>query len=340
MALGYQNPFYHQQAQQKQQSLYDGKVLFEKHDPPVVLDSEETLQLAQENTHNWSSSTHQELYKIVKDEIFLIVNQVDARVQNFEIQFLKEAAKLVGDFKSLAKEADESLAKHKEMELEIEHLLRVVCEECKFDKISYNKAYNDMQQKIKWLQAQLGDLKDKSKDTSCVSDTFNPLSRKLENENAELEFQVLNYAKENAHLKTTYKNLFDSIYVTRTQTKTIIDSLQNKLHDTIYENAKLRAQLFDTVSDQKDTTRGTSANTKFARQSILGKPPKVGEIHALSKPITSNLILTPQESKVVKNDKVIAPGMFMINPSKPSREEKNVPNKVRASVRRKPITVS
>nr|GEV72837.1 hypothetical protein [Tanacetum cinerariifolium] len=48
MALGYQNPFYLKQAQQKQQSLYDGKVLFEKHDPPVVHDSEETLQLAQE----------------------------------------------------------------------------------------------------------------------------------------------------------------------------------------------------------------------------------------------------------------------------------------------------
>ncbi|GJY96090.1 gag-pol polyprotein [Tanacetum coccineum] len=33
------------------------------------------------------------------------------------------------------------------------------CEECKYDKISYDKAYNDMQQKIERLQAQLGDLK-------------------------------------------------------------------------------------------------------------------------------------------------------------------------------------
>nr|GEU54177.1 reverse transcriptase domain-containing protein [Tanacetum cinerariifolium] len=48
MALGYQNLFYLKQAQQKQQSLYNGKVLLEKHDPPVVYDSEETLQLAQE----------------------------------------------------------------------------------------------------------------------------------------------------------------------------------------------------------------------------------------------------------------------------------------------------
>nr|GEV86085.1 hypothetical protein [Tanacetum cinerariifolium] len=78
------------------------------------------------DTHNWSSSAHQELHKIVKDEIFLIVNQVDARVQNFEIQFLKEAAKFVGEFKSLTKEADESLVKHKALELEIERLLKAV----------------------------------------------------------------------------------------------------------------------------------------------------------------------------------------------------------------------
>ncbi|GJV61140.1 hypothetical protein Tco_1467240 [Tanacetum coccineum] len=64
------------------------------------------------------------------------------------------------------------------------------CEECKYDKISYDKAYNDMQQKIERLQAQLGDLKGKSKDTPCVSNTLDPLSQKLENENVELEFQV------------------------------------------------------------------------------------------------------------------------------------------------------
>nr|GEV89294.1 hypothetical protein [Tanacetum cinerariifolium] len=40
MALGYQNHFYLKQAQKKQQSLYDGKVLFEKHDPAIVHDSE------------------------------------------------------------------------------------------------------------------------------------------------------------------------------------------------------------------------------------------------------------------------------------------------------------
>ncbi|GJU02819.1 retrovirus-related pol polyprotein from transposon TNT 1-94 [Tanacetum coccineum] len=248
-----------------------------------------------------------------------------------------KAAKFVRDFKSLAKEADESLAKHKALKLEIECLLRAVvsqdimsimqsnsvidtsnlqteidrtkerfenciikkeneyaklwndwhkkCEECKYDKISYDKAYNDMQQKIEWLQAQLGDQKGKSKDTPCVSNTLDPLSQKLENENVELEFQI---------------------------------------------------------SEQKDTTKGMSVNTQFCKQSILGKPPsssgsklyvvtpfpksngipKIDKTHALSKPFTSTSVPTPQESKVVNNDNVIARGMFRINPFKPSREEK------------------
>nr|GEY97266.1 putative gamma-thionin [Tanacetum cinerariifolium] len=85
---------------------------------------------------------------------------------------------------------------------------------------------------------------------------------------------------------------------------------------------------------------GMAKNTKFAKQSILGKPPMLGDIHVVSKPVTLNSVLTPQESKVMKNDKVIALGMFRINPFKTSREEKHVPNTVRASARTKPITVS
>ncbi|GKA48727.1 hypothetical protein Tco_0741685 [Tanacetum coccineum] len=56
--------------------------------------------------------------------------------------------------------------------------------------------------------------------------------------------------------------------------------------------------------------------------------------------ITLNSIPTPQESKFVNNDKVIAPGMFRINSFKPSTEDKYVPTKGRASVRTNPITVS
>nr|GFA58793.1 hypothetical protein [Tanacetum cinerariifolium] len=178
------------------------------------------------------------------------------------------------------------------------------CDECKYDKISYDKAYKDVQQKIKRLQAQLGDL------------------------------------KENAHLKSTYKNLFDSISMLRAQTKTIIAFLQNELQSNIYKNAKLRTQLFKKVFDQKYNTQDTSANTKFANQPVVENLPKIGKTNALSKPVTSNSVSTTQESKGVNNDKVIAPGMFRINPDKTSKEAKKVPNIVSARNRTKLITVS
>nr|GEV05448.1 hypothetical protein [Tanacetum cinerariifolium] len=110
-----------------------------------------------------------------------------------------------------------------------------------------------------------------------------------------------------------------------------------------------------------DTTKGTSVNTQFRKQSILGKPPfssgsklyyvtplpkskvfpKVGESNALSKPVTSNSTPSSHESKVVNNERAIALGIFRINPFKASRVENFMPNKhVKASVRTKLITVS
>nr|GEX88572.1 hypothetical protein [Tanacetum cinerariifolium] len=148
------------QAQKKQQSLYDGKMLLDKHDPPVVHDSEEILQLAQESHDkmkqmnkeikpaNYTKINHlsgvfvpqkalslEELYFSNNSKTtnvsksFLIPNEdlSDNTTPSVARKFLnEEAAKFVGDFKSLAKEADDSLAKHKAMELDNERLLKVV----------------------------------------------------------------------------------------------------------------------------------------------------------------------------------------------------------------------
>nr|GFD17940.1 hypothetical protein [Tanacetum cinerariifolium] len=201
------NPFYLKQAQKKQQSLYDGKVLLEKHDPHVVHDSEETLQLAQD------------IISVVQN-----ASVVDTSDLKTELERTKER------FENCINKKETEYAK-------IWNDWYKKCDECKYNKISYDKAYKDMQQKIEQLQAQLGDLKGKSKDTSCVSNTLNPLFQKLENANVELEFQVFNYARENAHLKATYKNLFDSLSVSRVQNETKIASLQNELQSNIYKNA-------------------------------------------------------------------------------------------------------
>ncbi|GKC60978.1 retrovirus-related pol polyprotein from transposon TNT 1-94 [Tanacetum coccineum] len=179
-------------------------------------------------TSTWSSHIHQEIQNVFKDEIVSIVNQIDVRVIHFEKEFLKEGTKFVQDYKSLAKEADESLGKikihqisklslnarkislkHVSSKRKMNMLLFGIygtknvkkCEECKYDKISYDKAYNDMQNKIKRLQAQLGDLKGKSMNTQYETKSLDSLSQKLNDENMSLEFQVLSLEKENEHLK-------------------------------------------------------------------------------------------------------------------------------------------
>nr|GEU89065.1 hypothetical protein [Tanacetum cinerariifolium] len=236
MALGYQNPFYLKQAQKKQQSLYDRKVLLEKHDPPVAHDSEETLQLAQES-HDKMKQMNKEIKPANYTKINHLSGDIMIIVQN---EYVVDTSDLQTELERMKERFENCIIK---METEYAKLWNdwyKKCDECKYDKVLYDKAYKDMQQKIKRLEAQLGDLKGKSKDTSSVSDTQNPLSQKLENENIELEFQV---------------------------------------------------------SDQKDNTQDTSANTKFAKQPIVENLPKVG--------------------------------MFSINPSKTSREEKHVPNTVR-----------
>nr|GEY57731.1 retrovirus-related Pol polyprotein from transposon TNT 1-94 [Tanacetum cinerariifolium] len=131
---------------------------------------------------------------------------------------------------------------------------------------------------------------------NSVNHSRNPLSQKLKNKNVELEFQVVNYARENAHLKATYKNLFDSISVSHAQTKTIIASLQNELQSNIYKNAKLRTQLFKKVFDQKDNTKITSANTKFVKQPIMENLPTAG--------VDNTKTRRPQPRSNTKNDRV------------------------------------
>nr|GEZ96447.1 integrase, catalytic region, zinc finger, CCHC-type, peptidase aspartic, catalytic [Tanacetum cinerariifolium] len=213
MALGYQNHFYLKQAQKKQQSLYDSKVLLEKHDPLVVHDSEETLQLAQE-----SHEKMKQLNKEIKPANYTKINHLS---WVFVSQTAKSREELYFPNDSKTANVSKSMSIPKE---------------------------------------------------EFSNDTTPSVARKFLNE----------------------------------------------------------------VYDHKDNTHNTNANTKFAKQSIVENLPKVGETHALSKPVTSNLVSSPQESKVVKNDKVIAPGMFRINPFKTSREEKHV----RASDMTKPIIVS
>nr|GEU80498.1 RNA-directed DNA polymerase, eukaryota, reverse transcriptase zinc-binding domain protein [Tanacetum cinerariifolium] len=164
----------------------------------------------------------------------------DGRAVDQHHATVEETLKFVRDFKSLAKEADESLAKHNALELKIEGLLRAIV----------------------------------SQDIMSVVQRHN--------QRCECEYSILGKPPSSSSTK---------LYVV----------------------------------------------TPFPKSKGL---PKIDKTHALSKPVTSNSVPTPQETKVVKNDYVIAPEMFRINPFKPSRKEKYVPNKVRVNVKTNLITVS
>nr|GEY95661.1 hypothetical protein [Tanacetum cinerariifolium] len=213
---------------------------------------------------------------------------------------VREAAKFVRDFKSLTNEANASLAKHKALELEIKRLLKAVVSQ-DIMIIVQNESVVDTSD----LQTELERTKERFE--NCII--------KKENKYAKLWNDW--YKKCD---KCKYeKILYDKAY----------KDMQQKIE-------RLQAQL----GDLKDNTHDTSENTKFAKQLIMENLPNVGETHALSKPVTSNSVSTPPESKGVNNDKVIAPVMFRINPFKTSKDEKHVPNTVRESDKKKPTTVS
>nr|GEZ79851.1 hypothetical protein [Tanacetum cinerariifolium] len=96
------------------------------------------------------------------------------------------------------------------------------------------------------------------------------------------------------------------------------------------------------VSEQKDTTCETSANTKFAKQSILrirpsSSRPKLYVVTPLPKSTTIPKVGETNALGMFR----ISPGMFRIDPRKTSRKDNFVPNKAtKARVRTNPITIS
>nr|GEW14752.1 hypothetical protein [Tanacetum cinerariifolium] len=341
MALGYPNPSYLKKARLEQQCLYNGNLMLEEHDPPAVYDSEETLELAQESSENMRF-----LKKEIKLANYAKINHL-SRVFVLQMTKLKEelilsnASNMVTISKmisipneDLSDDTTPSVARNhdimsivqngfvdvpSDLRTELDHTkekleLSIIkkekeyvvlwnnwytkCEECKYDKISYDKAYNDMQQK------------------------------NLESKIVELEFQVVNYERKISHLKTTYKNLFDSIKSNRAQAK---------LHDLIYENTQLRAQGFENTSESMKNTSRTSVTPHVDKPKLSAVTPLSKKLHAS---MPSHSVPQPREFNVVKHRNVIAPGMCKINPSQMPRVDL-VPNKQSsASIRTNSITNS
>nr|GEU50850.1 hypothetical protein [Tanacetum cinerariifolium] len=112
-------------------------------------------------------------------------------------------------------------------------------------------------------------------------------------------------------------------------------TLENNLQQASTSGTQTyKALVYDTdgsaeVFEQKDTTHGPSTNTKFAKQSTLGKPPS-------SRPKLYTVTPLPKSKAIPKIDESHA----LINLFKAFRIDNFVPNKhVKPSVRTKLITV-
>nr|GEW00418.1 actin-binding, cofilin/tropomyosin type [Tanacetum cinerariifolium] len=93
----------------------------------------------------------------------------------------------------------------------------------------------------------------------------------LETMNIELEHSVAKLRKENETLKKHYKDLYDSIKITRSKTLEKTTSL-------LANNADLKAQIQEKVfaiaalKNDLRKLKGNNVDTKFAKTSVLGKP--------------------------------------------------------------------
>nr|GEW05080.1 hypothetical protein [Tanacetum cinerariifolium] len=93
----------------------------------------------------------------------------------------------------------------------------------------------------------------------------------LETMNVELEHSMAKLRKENKTLKNHYKNLYDSIKITRSKT---IEQTTSLLDNNVKLKAQIQEKVFE-IAALKNNLRKlkeNSVDTKFAKTSVLGKP--------------------------------------------------------------------
>ncbi|GKF86623.1 hypothetical protein Tco_0254450, partial [Tanacetum coccineum] len=90
-ALGYQNSFYLKKAQQIKPTLYDGVVISRKHDVVSVVDSEESLTLAEESQSKMLEKQKDSVLKEKKVNISLInYSELNKLSEHFEKHFVPQ----------------------------------------------------------------------------------------------------------------------------------------------------------------------------------------------------------------------------------------------------------
>ncbi|GKA36287.1 hypothetical protein Tco_0722778 [Tanacetum coccineum] len=131
------------------------------------------------------------------------------------------------------------------------------------------------------LKNQIKSVKDASNEAKVKNDidVIETINIELEHSVAKLLAANEQLHKEKEHLKQTYKELYDTIKKTRVQNKDNSDSLISQINQKSVENADLKAQIQEKVfanaalKNELRKLKGNIVDSKFAKASILGKPP-------------------------------------------------------------------
>nr|GEX40941.1 hypothetical protein [Tanacetum cinerariifolium] len=174
----------------------------------------------------------------------------------------------------------------------------------------------------------------------------------LETINIKLEYKVANFRKENETLKKHYKDLYDSIKITRSKT---IEQTTSLLANNANLKAQIQEKIFAIAALKSDLRKlkGNSVDTKFTETSILGKPvlqplrnksvvrqpnafkherppmskqrfaSQVDVNHNVSKPFTQHSLPMKSESAFAKPNQMIASSSSRNNSKKMSRFSSN-----------------
>ncbi|GJV91615.1 retrovirus-related pol polyprotein from transposon TNT 1-94, partial [Tanacetum coccineum] len=287
-ALGFQNPFYLQKAQQSKPKLYVGDIIVQTN-PIVIPDSEETLALAEEtfwyqNSVNSSEPTlsirpinvevPKELPKV--SMVNTSLKKLKHHLANFDVEIFQRENSVsnqsVPSFDQLF-ELNELKAQSQEKDTVIKKL----------------------KERIKSLSGQM----DKDK----IKQDF----EEIKTINIELDHRVTKLIAENEHLKQTYKQLYDSIKPTRIRSKEQCDDLINQVNIKSAEISDLNASLQEkalaitTLKDELRKLKGKALVTIMFIKPPLGVKQSTSASGSQPSGNTKKDKIQQTQSRILKN---------------------------------------
>ncbi|GJQ96918.1 integrase, catalytic region, zinc finger, CCHC-type containing protein [Tanacetum coccineum] len=145
-------------------------------------------------------------------------------------------------------------------------ILEKDAQKCEKQSVDFQLKLQHEKEKQKW------DSNSKNKTTIPLDYSWISKMKKLEDENVSLDFNVQSLIKERDNAKMEYKNLFDLIKKTRSQTQKEMDELIVHVSEKTYAYGAIRAKnrdLLSAISEKNKQTDNTSADVIPNKENVI-----------------------------------------------------------------------